>query len=95
MENRAIEQIANDVLIKYVKRGGVHKAFDEIMIAEGVKFRKLNSINNNFVGDVDLFDGLYMDVSGKTSDGTLYLSNSYIKLRKNLIEIFQMKMFTF
>ena len=50
MENRAIEQIANDVLIKYVKRGGVHKAFDEIMIAEGIKFRKLNSINNNFVG---------------------------------------------
>lgn len=39
----------------------------------------ITKINNNFVGDVDLFDGLYMDVSGKTSDGTLYLSNSYMK----------------
>ena len=39
----------------------------------------ITKINNNSVGDVDLFDGLYMDVSGKTSDGTLYLSNSYMK----------------
>lgn len=38
----------------------------------------ITKINNNSVGNVDLFDGLYMDASGKTSDGTLYLSNSYI-----------------
>mgnify|MGYP003623799109 CR=1 FL=1 len=50
MENRAIEQIANDVLTKYVKRGGVHKVFNEIMEAKGIKFRKINSLNNNFVG---------------------------------------------
>lgn len=50
MEHKAIEQIADNVLAKYVKRGSVHKAFNEIMTAEGIKFRKLNSINNNFVG---------------------------------------------
>ena len=45
MENREIEQIANDVLTKYVKRGGVHKVFNEIMKAEGIKFREMDSLN--------------------------------------------------
>lgn len=38
----------------------------------------ITKINNNSAEDIDLFDGLYVDTSGKTSDGTLYLSNSYI-----------------
>lgn len=50
MGNRVIEQTANSVLIKYVKRGGVHKVFNEIMTAEGIKFRKIHSLNNSFVG---------------------------------------------
>ena len=50
MENREIEQIANDLLAKYVKRGGSYKVFNEIMAAEGIKFRKINSLNSNFVG---------------------------------------------
>lgn len=50
MKNKAIEQVAHDVLAKYVKRGGVHKVFNEIMGAEGIKFRKMNSKNNHFVG---------------------------------------------
>ena len=50
MENRAIEQIADELLAKYVKRGGVYKVFNEIMAAEGIKFRKISSLNINFVG---------------------------------------------
>lgn len=50
MENKAIEQVANDVLTKYVKRGGVYKVLNEIMEAERIKFRKMNSNNNYFVG---------------------------------------------
>lgn len=50
MGNRGIEQIANDILTKYVKRGGVHKIFNEIMEAEGIKFREMNSLNADFVG---------------------------------------------
>lgn len=48
--NNDIEQIANAVLIKYVKRGGVYKIFNEIMLAEGIKFREIPSISNDFVG---------------------------------------------
>lgn len=48
--NNEIEQIANAVLIKYVKRGGVYKFFNEIMFAEGIKFREIPSISNDFVG---------------------------------------------
>lgn len=50
MDNSVIEQIANEQLAKYVKRGGVHKVFNEIMEAERIKFRKVSSLNNNFVG---------------------------------------------
>lgn len=50
MGNRDIEQIADSVLIKYVKRGGVYKVFNEIMKAEGIKFREINSLNGDFVG---------------------------------------------
>ncbi len=50
MENRAIEQTANSVLTRYVKRGGVHKVFNEIMATEKIKYRKLSSDNSYFVG---------------------------------------------
>lgn len=48
--NNEIEQIANDVLTKYVKRGGVYKVFNEIMLEEKIKFREIPSISNDFVG---------------------------------------------
>lgn len=48
--NNEIENIANDVLIKFVKRGGVHKVFNEIMIAEDIKFKEISSVSNDFVG---------------------------------------------
>ncbi len=39
----------------------------------------ITKINNNSVGDVDLFDGLTVYARGTTSEGTLYLSNSYME----------------
>lgn len=50
MTNKEIEEIANSVLSKYLKRGGSHKIFYEIMTAEGIKFREINSENKSFVG---------------------------------------------
>lgn len=50
MTNSEIANIANEVLAKYVKRGGVYKVFSGIMSAEGIKFREVPSANNNFVG---------------------------------------------
>lgn len=48
--NNEIEHIANDVLTKFVKRGGVYKVFNEIMLAEGIKFKEIPSVSNDFVG---------------------------------------------
>jgi Zn-dependent peptidase ImmA (M78 family) len=48
--NNDIAYIANEVLTKYVKRGGVYKVFQEIMKAEGIKFREMQSANSAFVG---------------------------------------------
>lgn len=48
--NNDIAYIANEVLTKYVKRGGVYKVFQEIMKAEGIKFREVPSANSDFVG---------------------------------------------
>lgn len=48
--NSEIAHIANEVLTKYVKRGGVYKVFPEIMNAEGIKFREVHSVSNDFVG---------------------------------------------
>ncbi|WP_348800432.1 ImmA/IrrE family metallo-endopeptidase [Flavobacterium adhaerens] len=48
--NKEIEHITNDVLIKYVKRGGVYKVFNEIMLGEGIKFKETPSISPDFVG---------------------------------------------
>lgn len=50
MTNSEIAHIASEVLATYVKRGGVYKVFQEIMSAEGIKFREVPSANNNFVG---------------------------------------------
>lgn len=50
MTNREIEQVANEVLTKYLKKGGSHKILNEIMAAETIKFRELNSVNDDFVG---------------------------------------------
>lgn len=38
--NNEIEQIANDILNKFLKRGGTYKIFDEIMLAENIKLKK-------------------------------------------------------
>lgn len=48
--NNEIEQIANDILNKFLKRGGTYKIFDEIMLAENIKFKEVNSTNFNFIG---------------------------------------------
>lgn len=50
INNAHIEQVADDVLLKYVKRGGVYKVFPEIMNAEQIKFVEMSSANKNFVG---------------------------------------------
>lgn len=42
--------MANDVLTKYVKRGGVYKVFSEIMLGEEIKLREIPSISADFVG---------------------------------------------
>ncbi|MDM1299852.1 ImmA/IrrE family metallo-endopeptidase [Empedobacter falsenii] len=48
--NNEIEHIVNDVLTKYVKRGGVYKVFSEIMLAENIKLREIPSLSSDFVG---------------------------------------------
>lgn len=48
--NNEIEYIANSILSKYVKRGGSFKVFNDIMIAEEIKFREIPSVSNDFVG---------------------------------------------
>lgn len=50
MTSREIEIIADNVLSKYLKRGGSYKILNEIMIAEGIKFREINSKNVDFIG---------------------------------------------
>ncbi len=48
--NIEIETIANSVLAKYVKRGGVFKVFQNIMESECIKYKEINSVNINFLG---------------------------------------------
>ncbi|WP_336718253.1 ImmA/IrrE family metallo-endopeptidase [Chryseobacterium mucoviscidosis] len=48
--NIEIEAIANSVLSKYVKKGGVHKVFQEIMHSEKIKYKEVLSKNTDFVG---------------------------------------------
>ncbi|RPF41934.1 Zn-dependent peptidase ImmA (M78 family) [Hydrogenoanaerobacterium saccharovorans] len=50
MTNNQIEQKANEVLAAYLKKGGSHKIFAEIMQDEGIKYREVLSENQNFAG---------------------------------------------
>ena len=50
MTNKQIETIANEVLQKYVTKGGVYKQFQNIMKTENIKFKEVNSKNTHFVG---------------------------------------------
>lgn len=49
MTNEQIQIKADDVLKKYVPRGGAFKQFESIMTAENIKFRTI-SANDNFLG---------------------------------------------
>lgn len=48
--NNEIEQIAKDVLVQYLKKGGSYKIFDQIMKDKNIKFRDLSTDNSAFVG---------------------------------------------
>ena len=50
MTNNQIETIANEVLEKYVARGGAFKQFQNIIKNENLKYKEVNSKNINFVG---------------------------------------------
>ena len=50
MTNNQIENIANEVLEKYVARGGAFKQFQNIIKNENIKYKEVNSKNINFVG---------------------------------------------
>lgn len=49
MTNSEIEKRANDMLVKYVQRGGVHKVWDKIMTGEAIKYRQI-ATSSDFVG---------------------------------------------
>ena len=49
MTNSEIEKRANDMLAKYVQRGGVHKVWDKIMTGENIKYRQITT-SSDFVG---------------------------------------------
>ena len=48
--NEEIEQIAQDVLAKYVKRGGGYKAFPQIIKGEGIKLKEVVASTKKFIG---------------------------------------------
>lgn len=50
MTNSEIEKRADAMLAKYVKRGGVHKAWDTIMTGENIKYRQIAPADPAFVG---------------------------------------------
>ena len=49
MTNEQIRMKADDVLSKYVSRGGAYKKFDSIMSAENIKFKAITT-KDNFLG---------------------------------------------
>ena len=49
MTNSEIEKRANDMLAKYVQRGGAYKAWDKIMTGENIKYRQITT-SPDFVG---------------------------------------------
>lgn len=50
MTNSEIEKHANDMLTKYVQRGGIHKVWDKVMKGENIKYRQISTSNPQFVG---------------------------------------------
>lgn len=50
MTNREIEQVANEVLTKYLKKRVSHKILNEIMATEAIKYKEIKSANDDFVG---------------------------------------------
>lgn len=48
--NKEIEQIADDVLTQYLKKGGSYKAFEQIMADKNIKFREIKADSTAFVG---------------------------------------------
>lgn len=48
--NSEIEHITNKVLLKYQKKGGNYKLFDDILSSENIRYREISSSNKNFVG---------------------------------------------
>lgn len=50
MTNNEIQLKVNEVLSKYLVKGNCHKILQDIIKAENIKFREVNSKNNSFVG---------------------------------------------
>ena len=50
MTNREVELRAEEVLSQYLKRGNSHKILQEILAAESIKYREIESHNVDFVG---------------------------------------------
>lgn len=48
--NKEIEQIVDDVLAQYLKKGGSYKLFEQIMNDKSIKFRELSTDNAMFIG---------------------------------------------
>jgi len=50
MTKSNIEAIANQVLDKYVSRGGAYKQFDKIFQSENIKYKEIDADESNFAG---------------------------------------------
>jgi Zn-dependent peptidase ImmA (M78 family) len=50
MTNKEIEQIANDVLAQYLKKGSSYKLFEQIMADKNIRYREVESDNSFFIG---------------------------------------------
>jgi Zn-dependent peptidase ImmA (M78 family) len=48
--NKEIEQMADDVLAQYLKKGGSYKIFEQIMADKNIKFREIQADSTAFVG---------------------------------------------
>lgn len=75
MTKSDIESKANEVLNKYVTKGGVHKVFDKILTCEKIKYKEIDDDENKFCG-----------VFTKAPNGKKYImtnSNINIEGRKN------------
>lgn len=50
MQKTNIESIANQVLSKYVAKGGAYKQFDKICQSENIKYKEIEADKNKFCG---------------------------------------------